>query len=53
MIRRDIMKTKINRLPGMYDLLPERHQQQRWIADQISTFLAQAGYASVRVRFCA
>ncbi len=41
------MKKRVERLRGMYDLLPEVYQHQRWVIDQLSTFLAQAGYAQV------
>jgi ATP phosphoribosyltransferase regulatory subunit len=41
------MKKRVERLRGMRDLLPETHQQQRWVIDQLSTFLAHAGYAQV------
>jgi ATP phosphoribosyltransferase regulatory subunit len=41
------MKKRVERLRGMHDLLPEAHQHQRWVIDQLSTFLAQAGYVQV------
>ena len=41
------MKKRVERLRGMRDLLPEAHQQQRWVIDQLSTLLAHAGYAQV------
>ncbi len=41
------MKKRVERLRGMYDLLPDAQQQQRWVIDQLSRFLAQAGYAEV------
>ena len=41
------MKKRVERLRGMHDLLPEAHQHQRWVIDQLSTFLAHAGYAQV------
>ena len=41
------MKKRVERLRGMRDLLPEAHQHQRWVIDQLSTFLAHAGYAPV------
>src|SRR5436305_6525495 len=41
------MKKRVERLRGMHDLLPETHQHQRWVIDQLSTFLAHAGYAQV------
>jgi histidyl-tRNA synthetase len=31
----------------MHDLLPEAHLQQRWVVEQLSSFLARAGYARV------
>ncbi len=41
------MKKRVERLRGMHDLLPEAQQHQHWLLDQLSTFLAQAGYAQV------
>ncbi len=41
------MKKRVERLRGMYDLLPEVYQHQRWVIDHLSTFLTQAGYAQV------
>ncbi len=41
------MKKRAQRLRGMHDLLPETQQHQRWLLDQLSAFLAQAGYAQV------
>ncbi len=41
------MKKRVERLRGMYDLLPEAYQQQSWITNRLHTFLAQAGYAPV------
>lgn len=41
------MKKRVERLRGMHDLLPEAHLQQRWVVEQLSYFLAQAGYARV------
>ena len=41
------MKKHIERLRGMHDRLPEAHQQQRWVMDRLSEFLARAGYAPV------
>lgn len=41
------MKKHIERLRGMHDRLPETYQQQRWVMDGLSAFLAQAGYATV------
>ncbi len=41
------MKKRVERLRGMHDLLPEAHLQQRWVVEQLSYLLAQAGYARV------
>src|SRR6266516_817410 len=41
------MKKRVERLRGMHDLLPETQQHQRWLIDQVSAFLARAGYAQV------
>src|SRR5260370_31408411 len=41
------MKKHIERLRGMHDHLPEMYQQQRWVIDRLSAFLAYAGYAPV------
>ncbi|HBE28592.1 MAG TPA: hypothetical protein DDW25_06850 [Ktedonobacter sp.] len=41
------MKKRVERLRGMHDTLPEVYQHQRWVTDSLSTFLAQAGYATV------
>lgn len=41
------MKKHIERLRGMHDRLPEAFQQQRWVMDRLSEFLARAGYAPV------
>jgi len=41
------MKKRVERLRGMYDLLPETYQRQRWITDRLQKFLMQAGYAAV------
>lgn len=41
------MKKRVERLRGMHDLLPETHQHQRWVVEQVSAFLALAGYAQV------
>src|SRR5437588_10977195 len=38
------MKKHIERLRGMHDRLPETYQQQRWVMDRLSAYLAQAGY---------
>src|SRR5438270_7309989 len=42
-----VMKKRIERLRGMHDLSPEEYLQQRWVVDQLSSFLAQAGYSPV------
>ena len=41
------MKKRVERLRGMYDLLPETHWKQRWLADRLHQLLTQAGYAAV------
>src|SRR5215469_6859092 len=41
------MKKHIERLRGMHDRLPERYEQQRWLIDSLSAFLARAGYNPV------
>jgi histidyl-tRNA synthetase len=41
------MKKHIERLRGMHDRLPETYEQQLWVIDRLSTFLAQAGYNAV------
>lgn len=41
------MKKRVERLRGMHDLLPEAQQQQRWLTERLSAFLAQAGYTAV------
>ena len=41
------MKKHIERLRGMHDRLPETNEQQRWVMDRLSAFLAQAGYNMV------
>lgn len=41
------MKKRVERLRGMHDLLPEAYQHHRWVIDQLSAFLARAGYAQV------
>ncbi|HVB25305.1 MAG TPA: HisS family protein [Ktedonobacteraceae bacterium] len=41
------MKKRVERLRGMYDLLPEGYQQQSWITNRLHTFLARAGYDPV------
>src|SRR5947209_9097123 len=41
------MKKHIERLRGMHDRLPETYQQQRWVMDRLSAYLAQAGYVPV------
>ncbi len=41
------MKKRVERLRGMYDALPEAYQQQRWLTDRLSRYMAQAGFALV------
>jgi ATP phosphoribosyltransferase regulatory subunit len=41
------MKKRVERLRGMYDLLPESYHRQHWLANRLQKFLAQAGYAAV------
>jgi len=41
------MKKRVERLRGMYDLLPENYHRQRWLTDHLRKFLTQAGYAAV------
>src|SRR5579872_5812406 len=41
------MKKRVERLRGMYDLLPENYHRQRWLTDHLQKFLTQAGYAAV------
>ena len=41
------MKKRVERLRGMYDLLPDGYQQQNWITNHLRTLFAQAGYAQV------
>src|SRR6266699_3738771 len=41
------MKKHIERLRGMHDRLPETYQQQRWVMDRLSVYLAQSGYVPV------
>lgn len=41
------MKKRVERLRGMYDLLPETYLHQRWLLDQLGILLSQAGYAQV------
>ena len=41
------MKKHIERLRGMQDSLPDSYEQQRWVIDRLSAFLAQAGYNPV------
>src|SRR5579883_802524 len=41
------MRKRIERLRGMYDLLPETYQQQHWLTERVQAFLASAGYAPV------
>ena len=41
------MKKRVERLRGMYDLLPDGYQQQNWITNHLRTMFARAGYAPV------
>jgi len=41
------MKKRIERLRGMYDLLPDTYHHQHCIMDRLSTFLARVGYERV------
>ncbi|TMC22850.1 MAG: histidine--tRNA ligase family protein [Chloroflexi bacterium] len=41
------MVKRVERLRGMHDLLPDVHQQQRWVIEKLGTLLEQAGYARV------
>ncbi|EFH88494.1 histidine--tRNA ligase [Ktedonobacter racemifer] len=41
------MKKRVERLRGMYDLLPEVYQQQQWVSEKVSKLLEHAGYAHV------
>src|SRR5437899_12525990 len=41
------MKKRVERLRGMHDMLPDEYQHQRRVIDSLSTFLSQAGYATV------
>jgi len=41
------MKKRVERLRGMHDLLPDTYAQQRQVTEQLSAFLARAGYATV------
>ncbi len=41
------MKKRVERLRGMFDLLPEALQRQRWVKDQLGSVLTQAGYTAV------
>lgn len=41
------MKKRVERLRGMYDLLPENYHRQRWLTDRMQKFLTQAGYVAV------
>lgn len=41
------MKKRVERLRGMYDLLPENYHRQLWLTDHLQKFLELAGYAAV------
>lgn len=41
------MKKRVERLRGMYDLLPEAYQRQQSVSEQMRSFLARAGYEAV------
>ncbi|HET8912269.1 MAG TPA: HisS family protein [Ktedonobacteraceae bacterium] len=41
------MKKRVERLRGMYDLLPETYHQQRWLMGRLGDFLSRAGYVQV------
>ncbi len=41
------MKKRVERLRGMYDLLPDGYKQQHWLTNHLHTLFAQAGYAPV------
>ncbi|PZW32061.1 histidyl-tRNA synthetase [Thermosporothrix hazakensis] len=41
------MRKRVERLRGMYDLLPDVYQQQQWVIGKLGSLLAQAGYAHV------
>lgn len=41
------MKKRVERLRGMYDLLPEPYYQQRWLTERVQKHLSMAGYVAV------
>ena len=41
------MKKRVERLRGMYDLLPEAYQRQQSVSERMRSFLARAGYEAV------
>lgn len=41
------MKKRVERLRGMYDLLPEAYHRQHWLTNRLQKFLTKAGYAAV------
>lgn len=41
------MKKRVERLRGMYDVLPDIHLHQQWLIDRLEALMARAGYAMV------
>lgn len=41
------MKKRVERLRGMYDLLPDVYQHQQWVTEKVGRLLEHAGYAHV------
>ena len=41
------MKKRVERLRGMYDVLPDMHLHHRWLIERLESLLARAGYAMV------
>jgi ATP phosphoribosyltransferase regulatory subunit len=41
------MKKRVERLRGMYDVLPDLQLHQRWLIERLESLLSQAGYAMV------
>lgn len=41
------MVKRVERLRGMHDLLPDVHQQQRWVIEELGNLLERAGYSRV------
>ncbi|GHO42870.1 histidine--tRNA ligase [Ktedonospora formicarum] len=41
------MKKRVERLRGMYDLLPDVYQHQQWVIENVGQMLGHAGYAHV------